>query len=53
MVQCQQTDIPKDDQYVLDGGDLLHKYHGLKVQPTQKYQNHTETMSSASMGKPL
>ena len=29
------------------------KYHGLKVQPTQKYQNHTETMSSASMGKPL
>ena len=25
MVQCQQTDIPKDVQYVLDGGDLLHK----------------------------
>ena len=25
MVQCQQTDIPKDIQYVLDGGNFLHK----------------------------
>ena len=30
MVQCQQTDIPKDVQYVLDGGDLLHKIPWVK-----------------------
>ena len=30
MVQCQQTDIPKDIQYVLDGGDLLHKIPWVK-----------------------
>ena len=30
MVQCQQTDIPKEVQYVLDGGDLLHKIPRVK-----------------------
>ena len=25
MVQCQRIDIPKDIQYVLDGGSLLHR----------------------------
>ena len=29
-VQCQQTDIPKEVQYVLDGGDLLHKIPWVK-----------------------
>ena len=30
MVQCQETDIPKDIQYVLDGGNFLHKIPWVK-----------------------
>ena len=30
MVQSQQTDIPKDIQYVLDGGNFLHKIPWIK-----------------------
>ena len=41
MVQCQQTDIPKDVQYMLD---VLETFY-------TKYN--AETMSSVSMGRPL
>ena len=30
MVQCQQTDIPNNIQYVFDGGDFLHKIPWVK-----------------------
>ena len=44
MVQCQQTDIPKDNQYVFDGVDFLHKIPWVKgstyLEISKSYRNY-------------